>query len=142
MLDRAGCVGAGLSRLANASAPVGAAASPAISGSPGAEAPNLQPAAPGSAALPPANAAAAATGAQGDGDSDVDIGSQPQPPIGSPLNLSSPSPVGRAGKPETGADVAAVLPKWQGAGSKARHQVGTSKLRATLTRKSLDETST
>jgi hypothetical protein len=122
--DRAGSVGAGLSRLANASAAVGAAAaSPATSGSPGAEAPPLQQPAPGSAAQPPAGEAAAAATAQGDEDSDVDIGSQPQPPIGSPLNLSSPSPVGKRGQPGAGADVAAGLPKWQGAGSKARHQV-------------------
>lgn len=87
------------------------------------EAPTPQQPAPGSAALPPANGAAAAAGAQGDADSDVDVGSQPQPPLGSPLNLSSPSPVGEAGTPGAGADVAAALPKWQGAGSKARHQV-------------------
>ena len=53
----------------------------------------------------------------------MDIGSQPQAPIGSPLNLSSPSPAGKAGQPGAVADVAAALPKWQGAGSKARHQV-------------------
>ena len=49
--------------------------------------------------------------------SDVDIGSEFQAPTGL-LRLPPPSPAAQAG------DMTAVLPKWQGAGAKARHQVG------------------